>query len=117
MDQITIETWISGTGKDPVTDFLTKIPSDAREKIIWDFELIEKYGIINAIKAEKLKKLRAHNLYEIRERYQKIAYRILGKIIGSKLILYNGFIKKSNKTPNKEIGLAKQRASEQSRKS
>lgn len=112
MNAIKVETWVSGNGKDYVAEFLAIIPKKAREKLIWDFSFIEQYGVINAAKARILKKLKGFELFEVRDEYNKVAYRILGKFKNSKLILYHGFVKKKQETPSKEINLALNRAKE-----
>src|SRR3989344_4355794 len=99
---MTVETWtLSGT-KDYVGEFIDELPAKTQKKFVRDFELVEKYGtqFIN------MKKLEGNGLYEIRVRYNKIAYRILCVVRGATCWLLHAFIKKSNKTPLRDIGTA-----------
>jgi phage-related protein len=112
VDKITIETWVSGNGKDYVADFLSEISPKANKKIRKIFEFIQANGRTNAIPSDILKKLKGCELYEIRCDWDKIAYRILGRFKGPKLILYHGFIKKQQNTPLRELNTTLNRAKE-----
>ena len=91
--------------KDYFTDFYSKQNKNTQEKIAYVFKLVRQ--------AERIpKKFFTHlkstdGLYEIRIEYQSNIYRIFcffdeGRLV----ILLNGFQKKSQKTPKKEIELA-----------
>jgi phage-related protein len=83
-------------------DFFVKQNSKVKNKIIWTFDLIEE---LPRIPERYLKHIgNAGDLYEIRVQFGSDGYRIFcffeeGKII----VLANGFLKKSKKTPDREI--------------
>ena len=83
-------------------EFLDGIASDARKKIIYNIRKV-KSGLIDK---ELFKKLGNTNIWEFRTVYNDISYRLLAfwdteeKAL---IVATNGFVKKSQKTPNKEI--------------
>ena len=83
-------------------EFLDGIASDARKKIIYNIRKV-KSGLIDK---ELFKKLGNTNIWEFRTLYNDISYRLLAfwdteeKAL---IVATNGFVKKSQKTPNKEI--------------
>ena len=96
------------SGKVPVKEFLDSLSSRDAQKVIWVLELIEK---LNQVPTQYFKKLKnADELWEIRARAGSNSFLILGFLDhGELIILTNGFSKKSQKTPKKEIKLAEQR--------
>ena len=96
------------TGKIPVKDFLDSLSSKHAQKVIWVLELVES---LNQVPVQYFKKLKnTDDLWEIRVRAGSNSFRILGFIDNEEfVVLTNGFSKKSQKTPKKEIDLAEQR--------
>ena len=88
--------------KDYFLEFLNKQRQKVKDKILWTIKLIE---TIDQIPAEYFKHLEGTNgLYEIRVQNGSDIFRIFcffdeGKLV----ILMNGFQKKTQKTPKKEI--------------
>ena len=76
-----------------------------KEKIQYVFELIKQ---VDRVPKKFLKHLTGINgLYEIRIEYQSNIYRIFCCFDeGQLVVLFNGFQKKTQKTPQKEIGKA-----------
>ena len=91
--------------KNYFTDFYENQRQKVKEKIIWTFKLLE---TIQLIPEEYLKHIEGTDgLYEIRVKQGSDIFRIFcffdeGKLI----ILANGFHKKTQKTPKKEIDKA-----------
>ena len=91
--------------KDYFVDFYSKQNSKVQEKIEYVFKLVRQ---VDRIPEKFFKHLTSTSgLYEIRIEYQSNIFRIFcffdeGRLI----ILLNGFQKKSQKTPKKEIELA-----------
>lgn len=85
--------------------FYQKQPSKVKEKIQYTFELIKQ---VDRVPEKFLKHLTGtKGLYEIRIEYQSNIYRIFCCLDKGKLvILFNGFQKKTQKTPKKEIDKA-----------
>ena len=91
--------------KDYFTDFYSKQNNKVQEKIEYVFNLIRQ---VERIPEKFFKHLTTTSgLYEIRVEYQSNIYRIFCFFDKGKLVvLLNGFHKKTNKTPKKEIELA-----------
>ena len=83
-------------------EFFIKQRDKVKDKIIWTFELIEE---LQRIPETYLKHLEnTEGLYEIRIQFGRDIFRIFCFFDKEKLIvLANGFQKKSQKTPKKEI--------------
>ena len=91
--------------KDYFQDFFVKQRDKVRDKIIWTLELIED---IQKIPETYLKHMEnTDGLYEIRVQQGSDVFRIFCFFDqGQLVILMNGFQKKSQKTPKKEINKA-----------
>jgi phage-related protein len=91
--------------KDYFQDFFVKQRDKVRDKIIWTLELIED---IQKIPETYLKQMEnTDGLYEIRVQQGSDIFRIFCFFDqGQLVILMNGFQKKSQKTPKKEIDKA-----------
>jgi phage-related protein len=91
--------------KDYFQDFFDKQSKKVKAKIVWTFELVED---IPRVPETYLKHIEnTDGLYEIRVQLRSDIFRIFcffdqGKLV----ILANGFQKKTQKTPKKEIELA-----------
>jgi len=87
-------------------EFYQKQNAKAKGKIQYVFELIKQ---VERVPEKFLKHLAGTNgLYEIRIEYESNIYRIFCCFDEGKLIvLFNGFEKKTQKTPNKELEKAK----------
>ena len=86
-------------------DFYSEQPIEVQNKIDWTIMLLETIEIVPIVYFKKLKGVKG--LYEIRVIHSGNIFRIFcffdeGKII----VLLNGFQKKSQKTPQKEIDKA-----------
>lgn len=76
-----------------------------RAKLFRMIELLEEQG--NALR-EPYSKLLEDGIFELRTKQGTDITRILYFfVVGSKIILTNGFVKKTQKTPKSEIALAK----------
>jgi len=91
--------------KDYFQDFFVKQRDKVRDKIIWTLELIED---IQKIPESYLKHMEnTDGLYEIRVQQGSDIFRIFCFFDqGQLVILMNGFQKKTQKTPKKEINKA-----------
>lgn len=104
----TIEFYRTETGRCPVEEFLDSLPDKHAQKVTWVLRLVER---LNIVPKQYLKKLiDTENLWEIRVISGGNNYRFLGFYDGTKLlILTNGFSKKKQKIPDREIELAQRR--------
>lgn len=88
--------------KDYFSTFFAKQKPRVREKILWTFRIIE---TIQQVPIEYLKRIEGtEGLYEIRIQLGRDIFRIFCFFDKGKLVvLTNGFQKKTQKTPKKEI--------------
>ena len=94
------------TYKHHFDEFFAKQPPKVRDKIIKVLDIIEQ---IERVPAQYLKFIEGTNgLFEVRVQLASNIFRILCFFDGSKfVVLLSGFQKKTQKTPRKEIELAK----------
>ncbi len=98
------------SGKQPVREWIESLDLKLQLKIFRAFELLEEFNI--TLKAPYVKPLE-EKLYELRVKDSKGIYRIIYfAYTNRQFIMLNGFVKKSQKTPKKEIVLAKKRMRE-----
>ena len=94
-------------GETPVEDFLDSLDDKMRAKVIGRLEILEEKG--NALR-EPLSKSLGDEIFELRVQQANSKARILYFFYyGAEIILTNGFIKKTSKTPKSEIETAKKR--------
>lgn len=87
-------------------EFYSGLHKDLQEKIDWVFELVKTVDFIPKKYFKHIEN--SDGLYEIRIEYQSNIYRIFCFFDeGNLVILINAFQKKSQKTPQAEIELAK----------
>ncbi len=91
--------------KDYFQDFFDKQSKKVKAKIVWTFELVED---LPRVPETYLKHMENTNgLYEIRVQLGSDIFRIFSFFDqGQLVVLANGFQKKTQKTPKKEIELA-----------
>ncbi len=95
----------SETGKIPVKEFLDTQNLSVYKKIVWTLKLIKDNDFVPKSYFKKLES--TDGIWEIRIRYNTNAYRIFSFWDkGNLIVLTHGIIKKSQKTPVKEIKLA-----------
>ena len=88
-------------------DFLRGLPLSARKKCFYNIDKVEG-GFVSA---ELFKKLDGHDIWEFRTLYQGVQYRLLafGDTDEDTLVVAtHGFVKKTWKTPSKEIKRAEE---------
>ena len=96
--------------KSPVEEWLNNLNLKTQAKIIRSLNLLEKFNI--NLKQPYVKPLE-DKLYEIRIKDTQGIYRIIYFAhTGKQFIMLNGFTKKTQKTPRKEIDLALKRKEE-----
>jgi phage-related protein len=98
-------------GRCPVEEFLNELSDKQTRKITWVLRLIRD---IDKISTEYFKKLiNTDDICKVRIHQDKLSIRILGFFHKNNfIILTNGFVKKSQKTPANEIRLAEVRKKE-----
>ena len=105
-----VKAYESPSGNQPVEEFLNSLDEKTRLKVSRTFELLEQFGLEGA--HPHVKKLTGTQLWELRilgaDSIRIFYVTITGKIF----LLLHGFKKKSQKTPSREIVVAKKRLDE-----
>lgn len=88
-------------GEVPIETFLNGLPLKLREKTLRALQLLEEWG--PRLGGEESAYLR-DGIFELRTRFGSDITRVFYFfVIGKKIVLTNGFVKKSQKTPPREI--------------
>lgn len=95
----------TANNKQPVRDWLKELPVEDR-KIIGNDLKTAQFGW--PIGMPLIRKLDA-DLWEVRSRLHNRIARVVFTVEGNQMVLLHGFIKKSQKTPQSDLQLAKQR--------
>ncbi|MGK9232975.1 type II toxin-antitoxin system RelE/ParE family toxin [Inquilinus limosus] len=97
--------YATDAGRRPVREWLMELSSEDRKTIGEDIATLEFCWPVGMPKCGPMKGVKG--LYEIRSNISsgRIA-RVLFVLIGNQMVLLHGFIKKSQKTPDKELKLA-----------
>jgi len=96
----------SATGNQPVKEWLLKLPRSAQKIIGDDIRTVEFGWPIGMPVVRPL----GNKLWEVRSNLENNQIsRVLFTIYNNQLVLLHGFIKKTQKTPKKEIDIAKKR--------
>lgn len=100
-----VEYYEKEDGTFPAEEFILSLDTKMRSKIFRELELLEIFG--NKLREPHSKAL-GDGIYEIRAKVASDITRVLYFFaVGQKIILTNGFVKKTQKTPVSEIALAK----------
>ena len=89
----------------PAEEFILSLDSKMQAKMFRELDLLETFG--NQLREPHSKPL-GDGIYEIRAKVASDITRVLYFfVVNKKIILTNGFVKKTQKTPDNEIALAK----------
>ena len=100
-----VEFYEKSTGKQPARDFLLSLDIKMRAKMTMLIKILEENGYELR---EPYSKYLSEGIFELRAKFGSNISRVLYFFyIDQKIILTNGFVKKTKKTPSKEIELAK----------
>ena len=106
MDWI-VEYYSDSNGKEPVADFVNALPLKTRAKVLRLIDLLGEYGVL--FKEPYTRQLRG-KIRELRIKDHHGAIRVLYfAYTGRRFILLHGFIKKTDKTPERDIEIAEKR--------
>jgi len=91
-----------------VEEFLDSLSAKQAQKVLWVLKAVQE---LPQVPKQYFKKLEGtEDLWEVRAEFSGDAFRLLGFWDAGRLvILTNGFAKKTQKTPEREIALAEQR--------
>lgn len=105
MERFIIEFYEKDTGECPVEDFLLGLDKKMRAKILGIMGVLQEKG--NMLREPHSKHLK-DGIYEVRGKVGNNISRVLFFFYyGGKIIITNGFVKKTLKTPKSEIEKAK----------
>ena len=106
MQEYDIEFYDKADGTEPAKDFILSLDTKMQAKVLRTVSLLREAG--PSLRDPYSKSL-SDGIFEIRTKFGSDITRVLYFfVIGKKIILTNGFIKKTQKTPPAEIELAKQ---------
>lgn len=92
-------------GEKPVATFLNSLDTKMRAKALYSLSVLEEFG--NQLREPHSKSL-GGGLFELRVKFASDITRIFYFfVVDNKIILTNGFVKKSMKTPKAELELAR----------
>ena len=100
------------SGNEPVREWLENLEEEDERTIDADIAVVAEHWP-SVLRTSLVKKLQGEgNLWEIRSRisYGKRITRVLFTVESGEIILLHGFIKKSQKTPQKDLLLARKRS-------
>ena len=110
MNKTTIIYYTSPTGDNPVSDFLDQLTSTQQAKLLRIISYAEIYGLQSIL--PHVRKLSGTPLWEIRILGKDNIRTLYAVVHNNSIIILHGFIKKMQKTPPREIGLALARLKE-----
>jgi phage-related protein len=97
----TVAFYRTAEGNCPVQEFLDSLPGKVAQKIVWVLTLLEDMDIVPASYFKKL--AGTEEIWECRIQFGSNAYRIFCFFLNNLVVLTHGFVKKSQKTPAREI--------------
>ena len=105
MNEFQIEYYVNNNGSCPVEEFMNSVDTKMRAKLLRLQLLLEQNG---NLLTEPYSKYLEEGIFELRAQHGSDIARVLYFfVIGKKIIITNGFTKKTRKTPKKELKLAK----------
>lgn len=100
-----VEYYEKEDGTFPAEEFILSLDSKMQAKMFRELDLLETFG--NQLREPHSKPL-GDGIYEIRAKMASDITRVLYFfVVNKKIILTNGFVKKTQKTPDNEIALAR----------
>lgn len=96
----------SATGREPVREWLRGLERDARKTIGEDLKTVQFGWPLGMPLVRGL----GDGLWELRSQLRDTIARVIFLAEGDRMFLVHGFIKKTQKTPPKELALARRRA-------
>lgn len=102
-----VEYYRDSKGKEPVAEFIDALSNEARAKVFRTIKLLKDYGVL--LKEPYTRQVKS-KIRELKIRDSGGAIRIFYfTFTGKRLILLHGFVKKTEKTPLKQIEMAEKR--------
>jgi len=102
---LTCRFYRTGTGNEPVKDWLKGLPAEVRKEIGSDLQVVQWRWPIGKPLVDGF----GGGLFEVRTSHDGNIYRVLFCLVGSTVVLLHGFMKKTEKTPDQDVEIAKKR--------
>ena len=114
MDQFVVEFYEMQNGERPAEEFLNELDTKMRSKLVMTLKVLQEKG--NGLREPYSKHLE-DGIFEVRAKQGSDISRVLYFfVVGRRVILTNGFVKKTMKTPPREIERAKRYRADFNRK-
>ena len=96
--------YMKANGSVPVEEFLNGLPKKLRAKTLRSLLMLQEWG--TGLLGDEVKHLQ-DGIFEVRSRFGSDITRVLFFfIVGNRIVLTHGFVKKTQKTPREEIDRA-----------
>lgn len=95
----------SNTGREPVRDWLKSLPGDTRKAIGDDIRTVQFGWPLGMPLVRKMEE----GLWEVRITLRDGIARVLFTIVANQVVLLHGFIKKTQRTPSRDLETARRR--------
>lgn len=107
--KLTVSFYRSASGNEPAREWLKhEVSLEARRRIGADIKTAQEGWPLGMPLVRKLDA----GLWEVRSRIPEGIARVLFTLAGAEMVLLHGFVKKTDRTPGADLGLAKQRRNE-----
>jgi len=98
----------TASGREPVREWLKKLPREDRRSIGIDMKTVQFGWPLGMPLVRKIEP----GIWEVRSSLERRIARVLFTVIGDRMVLLHGFIKKDQKTPTTDLELARSRKAE-----
>jgi phage-related protein len=92
-------------GNEPVRDFLWDLPQEDRKIIGTDIKEVQFGWPLGMPLVRKMEK----DLWEVRSHLERRIFRVIFTVVGGQIVLLHAFIKKSQRTPQPDLEIARAR--------
>lgn len=104
MDAYEVIFYATSSGKEPARDFIEGLPTKTKARTLRDLGLLQEKG---PLIREPYSKHLTDGLFELRTNTKSDAVRVFYFFFsGKKIVITNGFLKKTRKTPRRELSKA-----------
>lgn len=106
MSRSSVVYYTTGSGRNPVRDFIDRLDTETAAQILYDLELLADYGL--ALGMPHVRHLEG-KIWELRTVFTGNQHRVVFAPVGGGFLLLHAFSKKAQKTLRRDIELAQNR--------